>query len=175
MHRLTLFFTVGVAQVIALGGCSNFTSPARSHELDSSKAYWFDYDASRRGAVSYPSDANVKTCAEPSPDVALSFVSSIEASAKSEAGKEAGGKGELNATIVELAKRTQMVMFLRESLYRLCEQSLNGNIGKDDVPIIYDKIISTASDLAKSDQANAQAKAQEAESKVLEIKKQMQN
>lgn len=63
---------VGVSSVVIfLSGCANFIAPAREHSLDPSKQYWFDYDASRRGAVMVPNTAKIKMCSEPSPDVAL--------------------------------------------------------------------------------------------------------
>lgn len=51
--------TVVPSVVVLLSGCANFTSPAREHSLDSSRHYWFDYDASRRGAVMVSENANI--------------------------------------------------------------------------------------------------------------------
>jgi len=44
--------TVAIASLLsvaALSGCTNLTSPARHKPLAPNQAYWFDYDASRRG------------------------------------------------------------------------------------------------------------------------------
>ncbi len=154
---------------LIMAGCANFTSPARQHPIDEKKAYWLDYDASRRGTLVFPEDAKVRTCAEPSPDVALSLVSKIEGTLKPDAGGEATAKAEFNATVVELAKRTQMVMFLREALFRLCEQSLNGNFSQQDVVNTYKQILTAATDIVKTDQTAAQAKALEAQNKSIQL------
>lgn len=155
--------------LLTISGCANLTSPAREHEIDISKAHWLDYDASRRGTLVLPTNANVKTCAEPSPDVALTLVSKIEGALKPEVGGEATAKGEFNATVVELAKRTQMVMFLREALFRLCEQSLNGNFSQKEVVDVYKQILNTATDIVKTDQTAAQAKALDAQNKSIQL------
>lgn len=144
--------------VFILSGCSNFTSPARSSRLDSSKAYWFDYDASRRGAFLAPGDARVRVCAEPPPDVALSLVTKLEGTLKKDEIGEAEGKTEFNSTVVKLAERTQMIMLLRESLYRLCEQSLKYDFTSTEYLDAYKKTVEAAADLVKADVANAEAK-----------------
>ena len=118
-----------------------------------------------------PAGTNVKTCAEPSPDVALTLISKLEASLKPEAGGEATAKGEFSATVVELAKRTQMVMFLREALFRLCEQSLNGNFDRKEVVDVYKQILNAATDIVKTDQEAARTKTQEAQNKTLQLQR----
>jgi hypothetical protein len=160
--------------MLALTGCANLTSPAREHEIDTTKAYWLDYDASRRGTLVFPADNNIKTCAEPAPDVALTLVSKLEASLKPEAGGEATAKGEFNAIVVELTKRTQMVMFLREAMYRLCEQSLNHSFDAKDIIGTYTKILEAAIKMAETDRAEATAKATEAQTKSLQLQQKMQ-
>ena len=156
--------------LVLLNGCTNLTSPARYHEIDSTKTYWLDYDASRRGALVAPNSNKLKTCSEPSPDVALTLISKLEANIKDKAGDEASGKVEFNASVVELGKRTQMVMFLREALFRLCEQSLNNDFTKQDIIDSYNKVISAAIDIVEKDKLDAKAKASEAETKATEAK-----
>ncbi|RWX85881.1 hypothetical protein [Pseudomonas aeruginosa] len=148
---------VCIGLVLLLSGCANFTSPARSSQLESSKAYWFDYDASRRGAFFVPEDARIKVCAEPPPDVALSLVSKLEATIKKDEVGEATGKSEFNASVVKLAERTQMTMLLRESLYRLCEQSLRHNFTSAEILKAYEETVKAAADLAETDLVNAEA------------------
>lgn len=150
------------AMALLLSGCANFTSPARSSALTSNTAYWLDYDATRRGALVLPHGVNMKTCAEPAPDVALSLVSKLEASSKPGAdadGKERIAKAEFNSTVVDLAKRTQTVAFLRESLFRLCEQSLNNTFTKEQVIDAYKVVIAVAQKIAEADAKDAEAKA----------------
>ena len=156
--------------IAVLSGCTNFTSPARYHEVDATKAYWLDYDASRRGALVVPGGVDIKTCAEPSPDVALTLISKLETTIKDKAGLDATAKAEFNASVVELGKRTQMVMFLREALFRLCEQSLNNDFSKEEVLDAYNKVISAAIDIFEKDKLDAKARASQAETKATEAK-----
>jgi len=150
------------AVAVLLSGCANLTAPAREHSLDSSKQYWFDYDATRRGAIMVPDTAMVKMCSEPSPDAALNLVTKLEASLDKTGVGKAEGTAEFNASIVKLAERTQMVMFLREALYRLCEQSLNQKFTKEDVLSAYDKVIDTAKAIADADRDKAKEAAAKA-------------
>lgn len=142
--------------ILILSGCANLTSPAREHVLDSNTSYWFDYDASRRGAVMVPSNTNIKICSEPSPDVALTLLSKFNASVEQTGVGKVGGSAEFNASVVKLAERTQMVMFLRESLYRLCEQSINNNFTSSEVLNAYNKVIDAALVIVQTDQMKAQ-------------------
>jgi hypothetical protein len=148
-----------LAVVVLLSGCANLTSPAREHSLDATKQYWFDYDATRRGAVMVPSTAMVKMCSEPSPDAALNLVSKLDASLEKTGVGKAEGSAEFNASVVKLAERTQVVMFLREALFRLCEQSLNQQFTKDEILSAYNKVIDTAKAIADADRDKAKAAA----------------
>lgn len=163
MKAVQLILLCGTA---FLCGCSYMTSPARKHVLKAGTPYWLDYDASRRGTIVAPDSNKVKSCSEPSPDVALSLVAKLEASAKKTGADEVSGTAEFNASVVKLAERTQMVMFLRESLYRLCEQSLNNNFSKDEIISSYNKVIDTAKAIADTDKAKAQELAAKAASKL---------
>lgn len=147
------------AIVALLSGCANLTSPAREHALESNRQYWFDYDASRRGAVMVPDTAKIKICSEPSPDAALNLVSKLQASLETVDAGKVGGSAEFSASVVKLAERTQMVMFLREALYRLCEQSLNQQFSKEEVLSAYLKVIDTAKAIADADRDKAKAAA----------------
>lgn len=170
-----IFFVFLTPLFLVISGCANLTSPARDHAFDPTKAYWLDYDASRRGTLVLPESSKVKTCAEPSPDVALTMISKIEAALKPQAGGEVTAKGEFNATVVELAKRTQMVMFLREALFRLCEQSINNNFHNNEaIFVLYKQILEAATDIVKTDQTSAEAKVLDAQNKSIQLQ-QFQN
>ena len=52
-------------------GCTFFSRPASEEKLDANRAYWFHYEASRRGGFLVGADSKIKMCAEPAPDVAL--------------------------------------------------------------------------------------------------------
>lgn len=145
-----------------LCGCTHMTSPARKHALEEGKPYWLDYDASRRGTLIAPGPSKIKTCSEPSPDVALNLVAKIEASVKKPEVGEASGSADFNTAVVKLAERTQMVMFLRESMYRLCEQSMNNDFSKEEILASYNKVIDTAKAIAEADRDRAKEAAAKA-------------
>jgi len=144
-----------LALCVGFAGCANLTSPARHRMLwrAGSNAYWFDYSADRRGAILIPSDQRVRLCAEPSPDVALNQTTDLVAKATvEEIPVELQAK--LASQVVELAGRTQMVLFLRESMYRLCEQGLNGNLKPAEIRDLYARVVEAAVALAHAELAS---------------------
>lgn len=168
-------FLISLVFIFLLTGCASFTSPARQHQLEEGKVYWFDYDASRRGAVLIPNHEkrNIAICAEPSPDVALEIVDKFKADVKLEK-VEVGAEADIQEKVIQLAKRTQTIMFLRESLYRLCELSLNFQLKDEEVKKLYEKVIDAAAKMAEAELLNAQQSKIEAETKKLEVKKQLE-
>lgn len=134
---------------IVITGCASLTSPARKHEIavEDGKSYWFDYDASRRGALMIPKDraghTGFKICSEPAPDIAFDTISKFESKLDYEKlGAEAAG--ELTSKAVKLAERGQTIQFLRESLFRLCELSINTELSPATLQEVYVKILDTA-------------------------------
>lgn len=158
-----------VVILIVISGCASFTSPARQHMLEEGRTYWFDYDASRRGAVLIPKHEkkNIAICAEPSPDVALEIVNKFKVDVGIEK-LDVGVQADIQEKVIQLAKRTQTIMFLRESLYRLCELSLNFQLRDEDVRRLYEKVIEAAADLAKAELANAEQAKAESQEKLLQ-------
>lgn len=126
MSRILITFLI-----FSLGGCANFYPPVSKRELGDA-GYWVNYDSARRGAVVLKKETNGTSyayCAEQAPDVAMTLVNKISGDIK------AGGAttltnldAEATATAVQLAGRTQLVLLTRESLYRLCEISMNRNL-----------------------------------------------
>lgn len=143
-------------------GCTHFTSPARKHELDEKESYWLDYDASRRGAFFFKDGTTIRTCAEPSPDVANKLTEKLEASV-TYGGATGTGKADFGQDIVKLAERTQMIMFLRETLFRLCELSLNKDISSAEYVKLYKEILDTSLNMVKADASKAEASKAQAE------------
>ena len=144
-------FVVLLVSAVALltTSCASITSPARKSQLEPGHSYWFDYDASRRGMVmAVTRDAGgktvVRTCAEPAPDVAMQIAAnaSLEIKNPGTASGAAGGTAAQAARV--LSERTQMVMFFREALFRVCEISLNQNLDSAHVVTLYEHIINTA-------------------------------
>ena len=126
-------------------------------QLNEKTGYWFNYDASRRGAILTPKmdgSPGVYMCAEPSPDVALE--NAVKLLGELQATVQSGGEGALKAQaefsekLVELAGRTQTILFLREALYRLCEQQMNGALSSTEVDRLYAKVIETSITLAEA-------------------------
>lgn len=151
-----------------LTGCAALTAPARVHELNAEKNYWFDYDASRRGTIF----SKGHSCAEPAPDVALTLASKAEAAVDYQ-GLDANTKVALAINAVKLAERSQMVLFFREALFRLCEITRNSSIKQDDIKSLYIEIIRTALRLGaretlEIDKQEAIAKIMQAELKIKE-------
>ena len=140
-----------LAVVILVSGCSSLTSPARMHELDSKQSYWMDYDVTRRGTIVSGANSNWKACAEPAPDAAIGVVAKLEGEADIAGQGSAKAKGELSQSIVNLAEKTQMVLFLRESLFRLCELSINTEITAAQTQALYLEVIKASLELVKKD------------------------
>lgn len=142
---------------LLLSGCATLTSPARRHQLEKGETYWFDYDAGRRGAVLVPYNgrrSGVRFCAEPSPDIALKSTVDLIAKAQTPQGVSAEGSAKISTDAIALAGRTQTVVFLREALYRLCEQSLNGNLTQDQVAPLFGQILETSHKIAQAQLAS---------------------
>jgi hypothetical protein len=143
-------------------GCTFFTQPAREEKLEANQAYWFHYEAARRGGFLVGADSKIKMCAEPAPDVALART--IELVGK---GSFQGATGEAQAKLAEqlaqLSGRTQTVLILRESLFRLCELSINNSaLTPTELKGLYKDVIDAVVQLATADVTNAQAEEKKA-------------
>lgn len=156
-------YTVAFFIAIITSGCASFTSPARNHELDGTKNYWIDYDVTRRGTIVSRADAKWKSCAEPAPDAAIEIVAKLEGRLKVADKGEADAKGELTQSIVKMAEKTQMVMFLRESMYRLCELSINTGLDAGQTKDLYAAVIHASLALVEKERAEAEKGKIEAE------------
>lgn len=144
-----LIAAAAATSALLLGGCASLTAPARLHKLEPGQSYWFDYDASRRGmvltAVAGPGgEVLVRSCAEPAPDIAFQMAAQADLRLHAEPGPVASGGGAGGQAARLLSERSQMVMFFREALFRVCELSLNQNLSAEQLGRLYDQIISTA-------------------------------
>jgi len=126
-----------------LPACASLTSPARVHALKPGQNYWLDYDATRRGTVVAADGGATRSCAEPSPDMALQLVADIQANMEYQ-DVDAQAKGSVATTAVKLAERSQMLLFFREALYRVCEISLNTDLSDEQIVQLYGQIVRTA-------------------------------
>jgi hypothetical protein len=149
-----------LASSLVLSGCASFYPPTNTHELTSGKAYWIDTDASRRGIVVLPraDGKGVQVCAEPSPDVALQTITQIMAQVTlNNPQVDAKTQLEFSTAVIDLSKRSQTILFLREVLFRLCEQSVNNNLSSDQVMQLYELAVKTSLVLAQGELAKHQA------------------
>lgn len=156
-----------VLAAFVLVGCASFTAPARKHELSADTGYWFDYDASRRGTIMIPKGEGVSfaVCSEPAPDVALELVNKLEGNLTGDELDIADAKGEITVSAIKLAERTQMVMFLRESLFRLCELSVSNSFTAEETKDMYLKVVQAALEIVEKDKAEVEREAAQAEAK----------
>lgn len=155
-----LLYSILVLLVLLIAtssGCTFFSRPASEEKLDANQAYWFHYEAARRGGFLVGADSKIKMCAEPAPDVALART--VELVGK---GSYQGATGEAQAKLAEqlaqLGGRTQTVLILRESLFRLCELSINNSaLTPAELKGLYKDVIDAMVQLATADVTNAQA------------------
>jgi len=146
---------------LLLPGCAALQPSTSVHAVSSNQPTFIDMDASRRGVVIIPraDGKGYQFCAEPSPDVALETVTKILAEAKTNgnANIDARAEAEFRTAVVQLSKTAVSIRFLRESLYRVCEQSVNQNLSADQVERLTTLAISTAMKLAEADVTKNQA------------------
>lgn len=161
---------------LVLSGCSSMSgSPARDNSTEQHKQYWANYEHSRSavpassekkplfGSSSSDQDTMAASraarmgpgCTEPGADSTLKLISQLEAS-----GKAAGGQ--VDANVVRLAERAQMLNFLRESLYRTCERVAAGQITKEEASASYDKVMNSVHAIIETDRDLARKSAAEA-------------
>lgn len=164
MKLLTVAFLCFIA--VLGSGCASMRAPTAIHPIESAdKPTFIDLDATRRGYVIIPrpDKKGYLVLGEPAPDAALATVDRIlaEASLKSTA---AGGtpldvKAELEfrTAIVQLAQKSQSILFLREALYRISELAVNGAISQEQVAKLYDEAILTSLKMAETELAKQKA------------------
>lgn len=183
----SLPISVALATVV-LSGCAGLgtKSAGRDEAPDTHKQYWAKYDhslkpvtpavtlseklgmpeparpatggaAAAATAAAAPAPA-VRSCAEAAPDATLKLIARLEATQ----GKSQGGSAELDASVVRLAERTQMLSFLRESLYRTCERAAAGQISKDEAAAAYDKVMNSVHAIIETDRDRARESAAKA-------------
>jgi len=163
--RGSLVFIVGLLLIGISAGCSFFTPPASEEKLNSNQSYWFHYEAARRGGFLVVTDSNgksnVKMCAEPAPDVALARTADFIAKGTYQ-GATAEAQAKLSEQLAQLGGRTETVLILRESLFRLCELSINSGLTSTELKALYETVVDAVVALATTDLTNAQATATKA-------------
>lgn len=162
--------TIAALALVLLSGCANFHAPSARKELKPDQSYWMSYDASRRGAIIVAEGTHVKTCAEPTPDVAMSFVNTLKGDYTLPGNTSATGvDASFNATAMALAGRDNVVLLAREALFRICEGSINGTIAQADVRPLFENVFQQVTRIAEAQAHKAESDAQTARSQVQQL------
>ena len=149
---------------LALSGCANFTPPASVHRLEPNANFWVSYDSSRRGAwISTGSNGEIKSCAEPAPDIALSLSTGLKGSFESGGTNASGVDASATATALALAGRDNVVLLAREALFRICEQVALGNIDRSQLVNLYKEVFYQTTEIAKAQADSEKQKARQLE------------
>lgn len=160
MKLFKLKIALAAIIVTALAGCA--VNPAVStHPIALGQPTVLTTDASARGIIVLPrpDGRGVSVCAEPSPDAILSTVAQMVAQVKLQNPQvDAQTQVNFQTAVVEFSKRSTTILFLRESLYRVCEQQINQNLSSDQVMQLYTMAMQTALKLAEADATSSQTK-----------------
>jgi hypothetical protein len=138
--------------------CANLSPLTSSKRISDAGSYWLTYEASRRGALlSTDGTKIIRSCAEPAPDAAYSFANSLKGKFSLGGASAEGVDAALNATIVALSGRDNLVLLARESLFRLCEARTNGDISPDQYAASFVQVLTSIKEIAEAEKANSQA------------------
>lgn len=157
------------------------TRPSEMYPLQTKKpgdGYAVAYDARGRGAYLVKASTESTTgadgkpgtvkrsglvfCAEPPPDVAANVSANREVNAAVEAlvklkavevaAKGSGGtKDSASSEIASVATRTELVLLMRDALYRICEMNANGVLSNEQAEAVFRQVLSTARTLGQRD------------------------
>lgn len=123
------------------------------------------YDGRGRGAylkVEKSTETLIKLCSEPPPDVTANldansdFSGTLEAIAELEL-LEASVQGDVkrsqaaSSTIADAATRTELVLFMRDALYRICEMNFNGVLTPAEARKAFGEVIAAGRVLGQRD------------------------
>lgn len=162
--------TLGAA-LLLLAGCATFTSPKEQPVIEDKLGENFGTLAvtAERRIIIFGRDKSKNgeklVCAEPSPDVAESLVSSLKAVAEASVKK---GGAETNAGL-EISKslataissvftRSQGIQFFRDNMYALCQAHLNGVVTPAQFNAMYAQITKYSYDLIAKEMPSADTK-----------------
>lgn len=169
------FMTSGAAiAALLLSGCASMESSVSADTpADANKQYFSRYDHSLKPAPSVPLAGTTESapvakraapaqaseaCVDPASDSTLKLIARLEASAAA----KGAGSAEHDASVMKLAERTQMLAFLRESLYRTCERRAAGQISKEEAAAAYDKVMDSVHAIIETDRDRARESAAKA-------------
>jgi hypothetical protein len=155
--RLVAICLVGLCSA----GCATAERQAKVLPVGDLTTSVISYPTELRGAYIRPDGSSIRYCAEPAPDVALSTVEKITANLKAATPSGVSGEGsfgrDFQATVVELAGRTQLVLLARETLYRACELDLNNPGSGSQAAAMYTQVLELIRDLGAAEKDRAEA------------------
>jgi hypothetical protein len=125
--------------------------------------YWMTTDAAARGIsiLPRPDGKGLSMCSEPSPDAMLQSVTQLTAQVQAQSSGvtvDAQTQVAFQTAVVELTQRTTTIVYLREVMYRICEQGMNQNLTSDQTAQLFQLAMQTALKMAEGDLAKTQNK-----------------
>lgn len=177
--------TLVVSLSLAVLACASpaaqgVTHPAKVHKLGNKKAYVTTYDGRGRGAyVVVDTKGGLKNgdggksillCAEPPPDTSANvdysdvLKTSVDASAAYELisaaiNVDVDRDVQASSDVVDVVARSELVLLMRDALYRLCEFHLNGTMTAAQVSSNYNELLRMAKTLGQRDNVAQLSKA----------------
>lgn len=148
--------------LLASTGCHTFTNPARTKTISSSESQWLDFDASRRGGLLLATNSPFQVILEPAPDVAISSVAEFAAKASAQGKFDAEATAKITESLTSLGERTEAVMILRESLFRLNLLAANHAIDSNAVTNLFSQILAASQKIVEAEVKKQQAKIDQA-------------
>jgi hypothetical protein len=119
------------------------------------------YDSRGRGAYLDVKGGELRVCAEPFPDVTANleamsrgaFGASLRAAIPGapEAGVSNESSTHASSKLADVATRTEILLVLREAMYRLCEMRMNGDLDGTQAVAVFDYILRTVRVLGERD------------------------
>lgn len=169
--RAWRFPLAGASAMALLVGCSAFTAPKEQPVIEDKvggSIRTLAVTAERRAIIFGDKSAQRtgdQICAEPSPDIAESLVSSLKAIAEATVKKgvaETNASLEINKTlataIATLFTRSQGIQFFRDNMYALCQAHMNGSIDKEKFGIEFARISNLSATLIEKEIPDATAR-----------------
>ena len=156
--RKTILMGLALISAATLSGCA--VTPAVSvHTLSSDAPQIVTTDSSARAIIMIrKADGSTGFCAEPSPDTAMSAIAKMVAEVNLQnPNVDAKTQIEFQTAVIELSKRSQTILLLRESFYRICEAGLNQNLTGEQVLKQQEVALQAALKLAEAELAKNQA------------------
>ena len=167
---------LGLIAAVGLSGCSHLLSQKVAKlvpsQQDTAKGETVTIPAQLRTLTIKPAAASFLSCAEPSPDVAMSdslrLITALSADrtagaksadgASADSTKKSSISNDLATTTTALALdgRTQTVLLAREFLFRTCEAAANGWLSPADVKEAHLGTLSQITAMTKADDKKAE-------------------